>query len=218
MSPAIDGAQPDDGLINHAAVTMNGGLAVQIYRGIDDLAAVLQRVWRRIGPASAQLQARGSAAPDGFSARRTLRGRSPALNGSAQDRVVQMPEGMAGGLFGPLPGVVTLLRNYRSEAMLRLFDLGARVGEAVKDTAVRKIVEAGVRGNAWVRCRQLEVRATKDGGIGRVGQRKGQILACEGTLSAEQMTERRGRFRRRVWRGGVREMRRDRPAGISAAL
>ena len=77
------------GSLDHAAVAVDRRLAVEVDRGVDDAAAVLQGVGRRIGPAAAEFEARGRAAPDGFVgaqgvARARVRGHRAAQNGLVQ--------------------------------------------------------------------------------------------------------------------------------------
>ena len=60
----VDRGDPHERLLDDAGVGLDGRLAVEIDGGVDNAAAMLQGVGRRVGPAAAQVQPSRGTAPD----------------------------------------------------------------------------------------------------------------------------------------------------------
>ena len=125
---AVDRTQPDHRLVDHAAVAVDGRLAVEVDRGVDDVAAVFERVGGRVGPAAAELDARRRAAPDGFVgaqgvARARLRGASSCAGwsrsaGGRRARAGSAPHGRRGASAVPANARCGRRRNPRARRRL----------------------------------------------------------------------------------------------------
>ena len=64
LRPVVDGVDPDLGLRDDPGVDLDRRLAVEVDGRVDDAAAVLEGVGRRVRPSAAEVEPRGRAAPD----------------------------------------------------------------------------------------------------------------------------------------------------------
>ena len=92
----VDRGHANHGLEDGAAIAMDGRLAVQVDGYVGDVAAVFERVGRRVGPAPAEIHTGRAPAPDGLIGPQGVAGAAGGFGAAREDDLVQLAEG--GGL------------------------------------------------------------------------------------------------------------------------